>query len=96
MSLSDLTSAKAVRSALAEFDRRGRDAFLEFHGFGRARNYFLVVDGRRCPSKAIAGVAHGYQFPDAGPLGCHDLHGGDRTVKPKLEELGFTVEVLGR
>jgi hypothetical protein len=38
------------------------------------------------------GAAHGYQFPNKGPLRAADFSGGDATVKAKLEQLGFTVE----
>jgi len=66
--LGDLTSAAAVESALDEFDELGREAFLERYGFGRARRYFVRRDGKYYDSKAIAGAAHGYQYPDDGPL----------------------------
>ena len=91
MPLSELTSAIAVRRALAEFDRLGRDAFLDQYGFGRAREYFVQQDGRFYDSKAIAGVAFGFQHPDRGPLRARDFSGGEATVEAKLEELEFTV-----
>ena len=92
MALGDLTSRQAVLDAIAEFDRLGRDAFLDKYGFGRARDYFLVVDGREYDSKAIVGAAHGYQFPEDGPLRADTFSGGEATVRRKLAELGFTVE----
>lgn len=91
MTLGELTSRWAVLHATEEFDRLGRERFLEKHGFGAAREYFLVVDGRHYDSKAIAAVAHGYQFPDRGPLRATDFSGGEQTVKRKLEELGFEI-----
>jgi 5-methylcytosine-specific restriction protein A len=42
-------------------------------------------------SKAIAGVAYGYEFPDRGPLQADDFSGGEATVKARLEQLGFEV-----
>jgi 5-methylcytosine-specific restriction protein A len=93
MSLADLDDRGAVLRAVEEFDRLGRDAFLEKYGFRPARGYFLVVGGRRYDSKAIAGAAHEYQFPDQGPLRPVDFSGGDATVKRKLESLGFTVHL---
>jgi hypothetical protein len=54
----------------------------------------LVIDGRLYDSKAILGVAHGYEFPDQGPLRGAQFTGGQATVQPKLEELGFEVRVL--
>ena len=92
MGLGDLTSRQAVLDAMAEFDRLGRDAFLDKYGFGKARDYFLVDDGRSYDSKAIVGAAHGYQFPKDGALGADAFSGGDATVRRKLAELGFTVE----
>ncbi|QRK06037.1 hypothetical protein JQX13_38820 [Archangium violaceum] len=92
MALQDLTSPDAVEAAIAEFDGLGRESFLEKYGFGRARSFFLVSDGKRYDSKAIAGVAFGYQFPERGPLSSSDFSGGEATVRAKLEELGFTVK----
>ena len=92
MSLADLTDPAAVRQALAEFDALGRDVFLAKYGFRPARGYFLVDQGRPYDSKAVAGAAHGYQFPGR-PLRARDFSGGDATVRSKLESLGF--EVLG-
>lgn len=89
--LSDLTSAAAVRRAIAEFDEIGRDAFLEKYQFGKARSYFLIHGGKRYDSKAIAGAAIGYQYPKHGPLAGRDFVGGYATVQPTLESLGFTV-----
>jgi len=81
--------------ALDEYDELGQDRFLEKYGFRPARSYYLVRDGRRYDSKAICGVAFGYQFPERGPLRAAEFHGGNRTVRPKLEELGFEVFVEG-
>jgi MoxR-like ATPase len=91
MSLSDITDPQAVLAAMAEFDWLGRSAFLTKYGFGPARSYFLVHEGRRYDSKAIIGAAHGYQFPDQGPLKSSQFSGGDATVRAKLELLGFTI-----
>ena len=91
MALSDVTS-EGVERAIAEFDRLGRDAFLAEHGFGKARGYFLIRDEQRYDSKAIAGVAHGHDRPDLGPLTSEDFSGGDVTVARHLESIGFEVE----
>jgi 5-methylcytosine-specific restriction enzyme A len=56
MALSELTSRKAVIAAIREFNARGREAFLNAHGFGPSRNYFLEYEGSRYDSKAIAGL----------------------------------------
>src|SRR5690349_1774033 len=93
MSLTDLTSRTAVLRAIAEYDALGRDAFLAKYGFGRARSYFLVHDGRLYDSKAIVGAAHGYEHPVVGPLRASDFSGGEATVQAKLEQLGFAVQI---
>jgi hypothetical protein len=89
--LSRLTSREAVLRAVREFDRLGRDTFLDQYGFGRARRYYLRVDGRDYDSKAIAGVAYGFQHPDEGPLARSEFSGGEATVKRALGALGFEV-----
>jgi hypothetical protein len=91
MSFGDLSSSKAVEAAMAECDAIGRAAFLEKYGYGRAREYFLVHEGRYYDSKAIAGVAHQYQFPGDGPLAHTEFSGGRATVMQRLESLGFQV-----
>jgi 5-methylcytosine-specific restriction enzyme A len=92
MGLGDLDDPRAVREAMAEFDRLGREAFLTRYGFGPARGYFVIEGGRRYDSKAIAGAAHGHQFPERGPLSPADFSGGERSVGVRLERLGFAVE----
>ena len=89
--LGALTDPAAVLAAMGEFDRIGREAFLSKYGFGPARSYFLVHNGKKYDSKAIAGAAVGFQHPQVGPLRGADFVGGDATVRPKLESLGFTV-----
>lgn len=93
MSLQDLSDPQAVRRAVAECDRLGREAFLDRYGFGPARRYFLLVDDQRYDSKAIVGVAHRYQFPERGPLPASAFSGGEATVQRVLERLGFTVVI---
>src|SRR5512132_3140314 len=90
MSLSLLTSADAVREALAEYDQLGKKAFLAKYGFGAAHDYFVEYNGRLYDSKAIAGVAVGFERPERGPLGAGDFVGGG-PVATKLGSLGFTV-----
>ena len=90
MTLHDLSDPAAVVSAVREFDKLGRDTFLKAHGFGLNAEYFLVFDGKHYPAKAIAGVAHGYQFGRA--LTSPDFRGGNRTVVRHLQQMGFTCE----
>ena len=90
MTVSDLTR-NSVLQALAEFDELGRDAFLDRYKFGKARGYFVVNNGRRYDSKAIAGAAHAYTSDGAKTLKASDFSGGEKTVAARLRELGFTV-----
>lgn len=92
--LADLTSRAAVLRAIAEFDHLGREDFLDKHGYGPAHRYFLDFNSRQYDSKAIVGVAYGYQFPDHGPLENSQFSGGERTVQRKLHDLGFSLSVL--
>jgi hypothetical protein len=94
MSLAHLTSAVAVNSAIEEFESLGRHEFLRKYGFGEARQYFLVAGGRKYDSKAIAGAAHGYQFPNLGPLTPAMFSGGKSGAARRLRELGFQIDDL--
>jgi len=93
MSLSELSSPTAVRKAMEEYDQLGRDEFLKRYGFHPAREYLLQRDGREYDSKAIAGVAHKFEFPDLGPLKAEEFSGGigAGAAAKKLSQLGFTI-----
>lgn len=91
--LSELTSVAAVQAALDEYEQLGKEAFLRKYGFREAASY-LVRNPRTqglADSKAIAGAALGYQYPERGGLGPKDFSGGAATVRPVLERLGFEV-----
>ena len=94
MAFRDISSRSAILEAIAEYDQLGQHAFLEKYGFHPARSYFLVVNGREYDSKAIVGVAHGYQYPQLGPLAATEFSGGAATVQRLLEVLGFEVRVV--
>jgi len=91
--LSCLQSPLAVQAALDEFARLGRSAFLERYGFGKSRDFLVKnpANGQLCDSKAVVGAAYGFQYPDQGPLKPADFSGGEATVVPKLQSLGFEV-----
>lgn len=83
----------AVRQAIDECDRLGRDAFLERYGFARAKDYVLVVDGKDYDSKAIAAVANKWAPGGRRALTTQDnISGGNADVATKLKKLGFVVE----
>lgn len=80
---------------MAEFNALGIDAFLANYGFSEAKRYWIVEDGKRYPSKAIAGVAH--KFTAAGViLQTNDFTGGEGSVVKKLRTLGFNVPPIDR
>lgn len=91
-SLHNLT-AEAVLNAIQEYDRIGQPAFLEKYGVDKSRSYYLLHQGKRYDSKAIAAAAHGYAVPKLGPLDRQHFSGGAATVQRRLEELGFTLEI---
>lgn len=95
--LARLQSPAAVQAALDEFSRIGRGAFLARYGFGKSRDFMVrnPANGELCDSKAIVGAAHGFQYPDAGPLKPEDFSGGEATVVPKLQSLGFEIVRIG-
>ncbi|MFF7994727.1 hypothetical protein ACFZDG_33760 [Kitasatospora xanthocidica] len=88
--LKGVISRESVLSAVDEYDRVGQDAFLAEYGFAQARNYLLVHEGREYDSKAIAGVAHHYEYGRA--LLPTEFHGGTGEAVVWLEQLGFTVK----
>lgn len=89
MALGDLT-ASAVNAAIDEYDKVGGEAFRAKYGFGPAKDYFVMRDGKPYDSKAIAGAAHGY-LPDSQPLHPDEFSGGEATVVRRLRLLGFRV-----
>ena len=91
LSLGQLTSREAVRGAAAVCDELGPQVFLERYGYAPARVYLLELDGKHYDSKAIAGVAHGIQYPDLGPLTANEFNGGAAGAAGRLQRLGFTV-----
>jgi 5-methylcytosine-specific restriction protein A len=89
VALRELTRQEILQ-AVAEYDRLGQDQFLEKYGFGAARSYRLIVDGKSYDSKAIVGAAHGF-LPGREPLTPYDFSGGVATVGRLLTSLGFEV-----
>lgn len=89
-----LQRRESVLKAIEAFDALGRERFLERYGFGPSRSYFLVHSGKLYDSKAMVGVAYGFENPSHGPLNSADFVGGWTTARRWLEALGFEVRVL--
>ena len=85
----DVTDPQAVRKAIAEHDRIGEVAFLAKYGFGRARDLFLIMNGKEYASKAIYGVALRHQYGQR--LTAEDFSGGLVKVVGPLEAMGFEI-----
>lgn len=85
-------------AAMKEFDSVGRTYFLEKYGFGKSREYMLrdPATGKLYDSKAIVGVAYGYNFPEKGPLRAEDFSGGEAGAEHTLKNLGFSVVRIGQ
>lgn len=96
MGSKDVTSRAAVLKAIAECDALGRDRFLKRYHFRRAFTYTLKYDGKEYDSKAILGVAHGYQFPEYGPLKQGKFSGGKTDAAKRIHQLGFDVTGINR
>lgn len=90
MSLRNITRTE-ILAAIAEYDELSRDAFLGKYGFGRARSYLLLHNGKAYDSKAIVGAAHGF-LPRERALTARDFSGGEATIGRLLRGLGFTVQ----
>ncbi|MER6191986.1 HNH endonuclease signature motif containing protein [Streptomyces cyaneofuscatus] len=88
MAPSEITREGILR-AIAEHDRLGVEAFRDTYGYRAAVTYLLVHEGREYDSKAIAGVAHRYDFGSA--LKHSQLSGGLKGAVAWLRREGFTV-----
>jgi hypothetical protein len=84
-----IKTRKAVLKAIEQFDDMGRGEFLSHYGFKPASQYMLTHKGRRYDSKAIVGVAHGFNSRGARPLLSKEFSGGAATVQKALRRLGF-------
>jgi hypothetical protein len=78
-----------VLQALAEYDARGGEEFLEVYGFGPSRGHTLIHEGRSYDSRAILGVAHRFA---TGRLATSDeFSGGMQGAVAILRKRGFEV-----
>src|SRR2546426_348307 len=87
--IASLTERSSVLAVMAEFDQLARDAFLERYGFGKAKWWYAIHDGKQYDSKAIVGAAIGHQTGQ--PLRSTDFSGGEGSAVRKLRSLRFEV-----
>ncbi|MET9136723.1 HNH endonuclease signature motif containing protein [Streptomyces parvulus] len=90
MAPSEITRA-GILKAIAEHDRIGPEAFRDTYGFRAAATYLLEHEGNLYDSKAIAGVAHKYDFGVALKPSSPGLSGGLKHAVAWLRREGFTV-----
>lgn len=93
--LSDLTSANAVRQAMAKFRSLGRDAFIAEYsvpeaGYRKSDDYFVYDGSIGYDSKPLVGAAYGFQHGRKRALHSDDFYGGD-PVKARMRALGYQV-----
>ncbi|GEB57169.1 HNH endonuclease signature motif containing protein [Streptomyces gardneri] len=93
MAPSEITRA-GILQAIAEHDRLGTDTFRETYGYRAAVTYVLTHEGKQYDSKAIAGVAHKFDFGTA--LKPSGLSGGAKAAVEWLRREGFTVSEPAR
>ncbi|MFF0432392.1 HNH endonuclease [Streptomyces sp. NPDC004327] len=82
----------SVLKAIAEYDELGQAAFLAKYGFGEARSYVVLHDGREYDSKAVAGVAH--QWDQGRALRADEFSGGKEHAAAWLKRAGFQVKAV--
>ncbi|PJN40780.1 HNH endonuclease [Streptomyces sp. CB02959] len=88
MAPSEITRA-GILQAIAEHDQLGPEAFRGTYGYRAAATYVLVHEDRQYDSKAIAGVAHKFDFGTA--LKPSEFSGGLKHAVTWLRREGFTV-----
>jgi len=80
-----------VLKAIAEFDKKGEDDFLDEYDYGHAREYLLFYEGNYYPSKAICGVAYKFAPPLYIPKKASEFNGGKGGAAGQLVRLGFEI-----
>ena len=96
MTVGDVCSRRAVLMAIAEADELGRERFLKKYDFKPSTDYVLEHNGKEYDSKAILAAAHGYLFPEEGPLKWPKFSGGKASAGGRLHKLGFVVRGIER
>lgn len=82
-------SRQHVLQAIAEYDSRGGEQFLELYGFAPSPGYPLLHEGRTYDSRAVLGVAH--RFATGRLATADEFHGGMEGAVAILRRRGFEV-----
>ena len=78
-----------VLRAIAEYDTRGAEEFLDVYGFEPSGDYPLIHEGRTYDSRAILGLAHRHATGRAATP--DDFHAGMDEAVAILRKRGFEV-----
>ena len=78
-----------IRQALAEYDARGREQFLDVYGFTPSDAHPLVHEGHSYDSRAVLGVAH--RFATGRIATPEEVESGFDSAVTILRRRGFTV-----
>ncbi|MFI5942470.1 hypothetical protein ACIBCB_19755 [Streptomyces uncialis] len=89
MSIVEVTREHVLRT-LTEYDDLGGEEFRATYGFGPARSYLIVHEGRHYDCRAVIGVAH--RHVNGRALRTDEFSEGAATIASVLTRLGFRVE----
>lgn len=90
MAFADELKGDHITRTIVEFDRLGRQPFLDKYGYGVAKRYYIRHHDKLYDAKAILGVA--FKFSSHGkPLSQDNFGGGKTIANRKLTALGFEV-----
>jgi hypothetical protein len=78
-----------ILQALAEYDARGGEQFLDVYGFAPSDDYPLLHEGRSYDSRAVLGVAH--RFATGRLATPQEVESGFHGAVTILRRRGFTV-----
>ena len=78
-----------VLQAIAEYDERGGEEFLDLYGFAPVPGYAVVHEGRSYDARAVLGVAH--RFATGRLATSEEFHGGMQSAVSILRKRSFEV-----
>ena len=81
---------KSIEASLAEWDKLGRQEFLERHQLHSAFKYVIVFEGRKYDAKAVLVRAARHQIND-NSLALNEFGTNEDTIARPLRRLGFVV-----